>query len=277
MDQFASTETGEAEGRVPDGPIPSLLAGFARSMHAAAKRERDRIAALVAADARTQIEKTHARAAIEADAMRRSADEDIRGIQMWSTREVKRIRREATQRTKERHSDLASYLERHETIIATEIAGVETAIAEYSAQLDRFVEDLVGSSDPAEIARLADLVPAPPDLDAARGRARAAAVSAFEKADDPGEPDEPDTPAEPAERASDLGLAVMDPEADGRPGDLPGAVDAPQVPEDQPAAIADEATSPEETNGPMRLFRALAPWTTDSSSRTEDDAEARRS
>lgn len=236
-------------------------------MHAAASRERARITELVAADARAHIEKTHARAAIEADAMRRLADEEIVGIQAWSTQEVKRIRREATQRTKERRSDLASYLERHESIIATEIAGVETAIAEYSALLDRFVEDLIGSSDPSEIARLADLVPAPPDLDAARATARAAAVKAFELEDDPVDqaaPTEPDAAAEP----------------DGRPDDLPHATDAPELsetPADQPAAVTEDAQSGDETNGAFRLFRALAPWSTGSGSQTDDDAGARRS
>ncbi len=257
-------------------------------MHAAASRERARITELVAADARAHIEKTHARAAIEADAMRRMADEEIQDIQAWSTQEVKRIRRETTRRTKERRSDLASYLQRHESFIATEIAGVETAIAEYSALLDRFVEDLIGSSDPSEIARLADLVPAPPDLDAARATARAAAVKAFELEDDPADQAaeaEPDAPTEPA---ADPSVGVMDPGADGRPGDLPHETNAPEMseipaeqPADQPAAVTaavtEDAPSGDETNGAFRLFRALAPWSTPSGSPTDDDAEARRS
>ena len=241
-------------------------------MHAAASRERARITELMAADARAHIEKAHARAAIEADAMRQMADEEIRGIQTWSTQEVKRIRREATRRTKERRLDLASYLERHESMIATEIAGVGTAIAEYSAQLDRFVEDLVGSSDPAEIARLADLVPAPPDLDAARATARAAAVTAFELEDDPGDQDTPAEPEAPAESTTPADM----PDAANAP-EVPELPEVPEVPADQAAAVTEDAPSGDETNGAFRLFRALAPWSTPSGSPTEDDAEARRS
>jgi hypothetical protein len=267
MDHIASMEAGTDEGRAPDGLIPSFLAGLAQAMHAAASSERERIADVVAADARTQVEKARARAAIEADALRRSADEDIHGIDAWASRQVKRVRREAARRTKERRADLASYLERHEAIIAIEIAGVETAVAEYSAALDRFVEDLIGSYDPGEIARLADSVPTPPDLDDARARARSGAVAAYEHVDDPSEPA---TPSEP-------GIGVMDPEAEGRPGDLPLAVDPLQVPEDEPSVFAATAGSADHASGAIRLFRALAPWATASSPPAEEDTEARRS
>jgi hypothetical protein len=270
MDHIATKEAGTDEGRVPDGPIPSFLAGLAQAMHAAVSSERERIAEVVAADARAQAEKAQARAAIEVDALRRSADEDIRGIEEWASRQVKRIRREAARRTKKRRAELASYLERHEAIIAMEIVGVETAVAAYSAQLDRFVEDLGGSDDPADIARLADAVPLPPDLDEARARARADAVAAYEHVDDPSEPV---TSTEPE---TDPRVGVMDPEAEGRPGDLPIAVDPPPVPEEEPPVFAETAGSAYHANGALRLFRALTPWVSGSTPPTEEDAETRQ-
>jgi hypothetical protein len=183
---------------------------------------------------------------------------------------MKRISREAERRTQESRANLASYLERHDAIIATEIAGVENAVVEYSASLARFIEELVRSNDPAEIARRAESVPTPPRLDQVRADARAKAVAAYEEADDVA------AAQMSSETASDPGVGVMDPDAEGRQGELPLAVDPLQVLEDDPAGYATTAGSAEHANGAIRLIRALAPWATTSGASDEDDAETRQ-
>jgi hypothetical protein len=290
MDQTTSGDVQTAKGQVPAGPTPTLLAGLANAMHAALMRERERIDEMVADEAKDHVEKTRARAAIEANELRRLADEDVRGIEAWAAREIKRIRREAARRSKERRTDMASYLLRHDAIIDTEIAGLETAVADYSATLAHFVESLIETGDPSEIARRADSVPTPPDLDEVRARARARAVAVYDWVDDA--PDAAQAapvevqPAMPdaSEPASDPGVAVMDPEADGRPGDMPLAVDPLQVPEDEPVGAAASSTPDEEAaeangrpTGAFRFIRALVPWSAASDVPHGKDREAHRS
>ena len=265
MDHTTSIEDGTDEGHAPTGLIPSFRLGLAQAMHGAAARERERIAEMVAGDAQDHVEKARARAVIEAAELRRLADEDVHAIEAWSAMEIKRISREAEQRTQQRRADLASYLELHRAIIATEIAGVETAVVEYSSSLGRFIEELIGSNDPTES------VPPPPKLDQVRADARANAVAAYEDADDVA------AAQMLSGTAADPGVGVMDPGAAGRPGELPLAVDPLQVPEDEVAAATAAPASADNANGAIRLFRAIAPWTTPSGSPTEDDAEAPRS
>ncbi len=296
MDQTTTGDVQTAEGHVPAGPTPTLLAGLANAMHAALVRERERIDEMVADEAKDHVEKARARAAIEANELRRLADEDVRGIEAWAAREIKRIRREAARRSKERRTDMASYLLRHDAIIDTELAGLESAVADYSATLAHFVESLIETGDPSEIARRADSVPTPPDLDEVRARARARAVAVYDWVDD--DPDaaqavqavqaapvevEPAMP-DASEPASDPGVAVMDPEADGRPGDMPLAVDPLQVPEDEPVGAAASSTPDEEAadvngrpTGAFRFIRALVPWSAASDVPHRKDREAHRS
>ena len=272
MDQITSGEVGTTEGHAPTGPTPTLLAGLAHAMHTALARERERIDQMVADDAKDHAEKARARAAIEANELRRLADDEVREIEAWAAREIKRIRREAGRRTRERRADMESYLLRHRAIIETEIAGLDSAVADYSASLAHFVENLVATGNPGEIARRADTIPTPPDLDEARARARARAVAAYDHVDDP-----------PPADAAEPGVAVMDPDANGRLADPPLPVDPLQVPEDDPADAAEPTQDEEATeangqpSGAFRFFRALVPWSTASNAPHPKDSEARRS
>ena len=289
MDHDASGEAGTADGQESTGPTASLLGGLAQAMHTALRREREHIDDIVASDARVHTDRVRARAALEAAELRRMADDEVREIEAWKAREVKRIRREAARRTKERRADMASFLERHDTIIESEIAGLEAAVVDYSATLATFVDNLSATGDPGEIARRADFVPGPPDMDDIRARARARAMAAFDLPDD-GPPAEETGPVdvEPAtppasEPASDPGVAVMDPEADGRLGDMRDPVEPVQVPEDDPVAAAEHVTPDEEAaeangrqTGAFRFLRAFVPSSA-ASDVQERDRQARRS
>ncbi len=282
MDQIASGEIGSTDGQTAGGPAPTLLAGLAHAMQMALAHERERIDQMVAKDAKDHVEKARARAAIEADELRRLADDEVRDIEAWAATEIKRIRREAGRRTRERRAEMDSYLQRHHAIIETEIAGLDSAVADYSASLAHFVENLVATGNPGEIARRADTLPAPPDLDAVRAQARSRAVAAYDRVDDAPPAEGIAAAADAPDTTSDPGVAVMDPEADGR-RDLPLAVDPSQVSEDEPAEA--EPTGHDEEaveanggqSGAFRFFRALVPWSTASSAAHAKDSEARRS
>jgi hypothetical protein len=268
--------------------VPSFLAGLTRAMQAAAEQQREQIAAIVADEAAGEIEKAHARGAIEADKLRRLADEDIRGIETWLAEETERIRSEAGRRTEARWSELDSHLVKHHSIIATEVDGVELAVRDYRATLDAFFEELGEATDPAEIARQAGSLPAPPDLDAVRGAARANAVAKFafaaqkateaaaepaaavavvdtsaESSSGPGPEPEiaaEDTPFEPAAAGGDggepsekgVGVGVMDPAAVDQPAD-----EAP-APASAPEPVVAGSVPP--SSAAIRLFRTITDW-----------------
>ena len=117
-------------------------------MQAAAERERDQIAEVVAKEAAEHVEKARTRAAAETEELRRLAEEDVDLIKDWSKTEIERIRRDADRRMDERRKSLQDYLAKHETIIATEIDGVDAAIRGYRVALDRFFDELQGLDRP---------------------------------------------------------------------------------------------------------------------------------
>ena len=92
---------------------------------------------------------------MEADELRRLAEQDVTGIKSWMAEETERIRQEAGRRTDERRNELEAHLAKHDSIIATEIAGVDVAVSDYRATLDEFFDELRGATNPAEIARRA--------------------------------------------------------------------------------------------------------------------------
>ena len=313
-----STETGATTATVDEqsaeagmsGILPSFLAELARAMQGAAERERDRIVEVIADEAAQHAEKTRTRAAAESGELRRFAEEDVDRIQEWATTEIDRIRREAASRTNARRSDLETYLVRHDSIIRTEIDGLDEAVRDYRATLDAFFADLTGSTNPADIARLAGLLPAPPDLDAVRGEARARAVGAFvhpqpesvaadasesqeieESEDDhasngtwAGVPVMDDGAAEESEFVPDI-LGVAHPDAGAASLDTREAT--PDTEEAAPAARPPDElrVSPEDedeaTVGPAAgrsaavwLRRTIAPWTSPSEHDGDEDSAA---
>jgi hypothetical protein len=241
MDHVEQHTAASDEGRVASEAMPSsFLADLAQAMHETAAREHGRMAEVVAGDARRHAELAHARAAIEADELRRFADEDVEAIETWSAEEIARVREETDRRKRQRRDDLESFLERHAAIIDAEVAGVDFAVAEYQATLDAFIEGLLGSNDAADIARRAGMLPAAPDLDQARAHARAAAIAKYVQHDGPG-------------------VGVMDPSSASRPDGLDMAVDPLQAPDEDLVVVA---TTPAAAavSTPSRLIRVLGQW-----------------
>jgi hypothetical protein len=180
----------QAEG-VAAGLRPGFLAELAVAMRSTAEKERERIAGKVSDDAAAHVEKVRARAAIETDELKRLAEEDVQHIEEWAVAEQERIRGEADRKIEDRRASLEEYLKQHDTIIDTEIDGVNAAVRDYNTTLDRYFEELSQSNDPASIVARAEALPAPPDLDQIRAQARARAVSMFAEREE-------DAPAAPA-------------------------------------------------------------------------------
>ncbi len=300
-DDVASVITAEPEAVPRRGSaniVPSFLAELTRAMQAAAEQQREQIAAIVADDAADEIEKANARGAIEADELRRLADEDVQAIETWLAEETDRIRAEAGRRTDERRSELESHLDKHHSIIASEVEGVENAVRGYQATLDAFFAELGEATNPAKLARQAGSLPTPPDLEAVRGAARADAVAKFALADatadtmtepteaqadegadasfepSPESGPEPETateaePLQPAaavaveDEPSDegVGLGVMDPAAVGQSEDIVAPL--------EPALSGSVPPS----SAAIRLFRTLTDWAQPNGSEDHRDAQ----
>jgi hypothetical protein len=195
-----------------------FLVELAEAMHAAADQERERMELVVADEGAAHVERARARAAVEAEELRRLADEDLERISEWSATEIERIHGEAARRADERRSALDDYLRRHEAIIDTEIQGVDSALAEYRLTLQQFFAELTASTDPAEIARRAGTLPPVPDLDEVRANARAAAVGRFAQEtapDDAAEGDEDPSTAEATLDEAAEAIAATDQAATG--------------------------------------------------------------
>lgn len=173
------TANQQRQGSDSVGLRPGFLSELASAMRATAERERETIAARVAEDASVHIDKVRSRAAIETEELRRLAEEDVQHIEEWSAAEMDRIRAEADQKIEDRRASLDEYLRQHDAIIDTEIEGVDAAVKGYGETLDTFFAELSQAGDPATIVARAEALPAPPDLDQVRARARSSAVAMF--------------------------------------------------------------------------------------------------
>jgi hypothetical protein len=172
----ASHADGRDLGETRASATHGFLVELAKAMHAAADQERERMELVVADEGAAHVERARARASVEAEELRRIADEDLDLISEWSASEIERIHSEAARRADKRRSALDDYIQQHEVIIDTEIQGVDNALAQYRLTLEQFFSELTASTDPAEIVRRAGTLPPPPDLDEVRANARAAAV-----------------------------------------------------------------------------------------------------
>jgi hypothetical protein len=229
----AGTPTDAGRGAL----APTFLAGLASAMRKTATKERDRISAVVAADAATHIEKVRSRAAIETEELRRLAEEDVQHVDQWSAAEIERIQRETAQKIEDRRSSLEEYLRQHDAIIDTEIKGVDGAVHDYEATLDRFFADLGRETDPSAIVRQAGLLPAPPDLDEIRATARATAMTQFAEA----ETEDTEAPRAVGEIADVEAIA----EAAAEPVEATGPVDAVAA----AGTVESDADSPDDGGG----------------------------
>ena len=162
---------------VEAGRVPTFLHEIARTMQAAADREREQIAAEMADSLSAHVEKVRSRAGTEAEELKRRAEKDVDHIREWSAAEVERLRQETENRIGARRDDLDRDLRQHDTLVEREISQAGEAVEEYRGELDRFVGRLASEREPTEIARLASLLPEPPSVEEIASAAHADAIA----------------------------------------------------------------------------------------------------
>jgi hypothetical protein len=148
------------------GQDVSFLDDLAKAMRTTAAAQQARDAEVTDERRQSHIDSIRAREALEAEELRELAKEDVKGIDAWSDGEIKRIKLERERRIASRREQLQVRLEEHRLVIASEVDAVETAIAAYRIETERFFDRLGSQTDPVEIARQAGTRPPFPDLDA---------------------------------------------------------------------------------------------------------------
>jgi hypothetical protein len=219
-----------------NGAERTFAAELAHAMQAAAEHQREATNAELQAVTTAHLERVRARAAAEAEELRRKARQDIDDVNTWQVAEAERIRAEASRRITVRGEELEGHLVRHTELIEREIGQIEGVVADYQLELDGYFQRLTTEPDPTVIARLADQMPDPPDLARVGVDAREKALADMAA--------EPDEDAESEEHEADV-VGVMD----------PGVTAAATGPERATSADGDGA---ERANPAIRIFRSIA-------------------
>lgn len=153
----------EGEPRMPRRDNP-LVAGLVKAMREAAIASREETSTRLQAEAATRVEAIRARATTEAAELRKRAEDDVAGIREWSKAEMMKLRQKTEDRIEGRRTELAAENERHGVSVDRLVDEVQTTVAAFEADMERFFERLLAENDPARLATLAEQAPDPPDL-----------------------------------------------------------------------------------------------------------------
>jgi hypothetical protein len=141
-----------------------LVAGLVKAMREAAIASRAETTTRLQAEAASRIEAIRADSTDEAAALRKRVDDDIASIREWSKVEMARIKAETEHRIEERRADAINDSQRHLDAVEQLAAQVQSTVAAYEADTERFFQQLLAETDPARLAAFAEQAPEPPDL-----------------------------------------------------------------------------------------------------------------
>ncbi|MGD0861164.1 MAG: hypothetical protein ABSA21_00190 [Candidatus Limnocylindrales bacterium] len=139
-----------------------FLADLTQAMRSTAETARQATIDQAQADAKTYVEKLHARTDDEAASLRKAAEADVSAIRDWSKAEVERIRVETEQRIARRRELLEQELQEYNSAIELEIERVETRVGAFQQEVGQFFEQLLQEADPTIFASMAAQMPDPP-------------------------------------------------------------------------------------------------------------------
>src|SRR5204862_219082 len=96
-------------------------------MQAAAEAERQETLELFQLEAKSFVEGIHERSGVEAENLRKRADDDVAAIREWSKQEIARIREETDQKITARKSELGEEIDDHAAAFAATEAAAGAA------------------------------------------------------------------------------------------------------------------------------------------------------
>jgi hypothetical protein len=156
-----ATVVNPASGKQPT----RLMADLTRAMQTAALTARSATMEQFTADAKSQTEAVHQRAAEEASGLRQRAEDDIAAIRDWSKAEMARLREETEERISGRRTSLEHELEAHAARVERRLEVLQDRVRAYEGRMDRFFETLMAEENAARIASMAEQMPEPPSFD----------------------------------------------------------------------------------------------------------------
>ena len=139
-----------------------FLADLTQAMRSTAETARQATIDQCQADAKTYVEKLHARTDDEAASLRKAAEADVSAIRDWSKAEVERIRVETEQRIARRRELLEQELLEYNSAIELEIERVQKRVTGFEEEVAQFFEQLMQEADPTIFASMAAQMPDPP-------------------------------------------------------------------------------------------------------------------
>jgi hypothetical protein len=142
-----------------------LLTGLVKAMRDSAKITREETTARLRVEAEARVTAIRGRSAADAVALRTQADEDMAAIREWSKAEMARIRLETTERIDARRGQLATDSHALSSLTGRLVAEIEAAVTSFEAEMKGFFKALLAEEDPAQLATLAERMPAPPVLE----------------------------------------------------------------------------------------------------------------
>jgi hypothetical protein len=255
-DDSQGTQPADAGAGAPGGEGKStrFVAELVRAMQAAAEQNRDSVMAQFRSDSKTFLESITERAGVEANELRRIADEDLAAVREWSKSEIARIKSESDERVAERRSDLNRQLEEHTSLVELQMQKLRARIQRFEDEMEQFFTRVNAEQDPSALAATAQGMPEPPDLPTTDAEVRAEALRELARGPEPmatavADAVEEMAPVqpEPAVTSSDAGaseqhLADAQPLADAPLVDTqPLASDAPRVADEQWTSQAQQA------------------------------------
>jgi len=141
-----------------------FLADLTQAMRSTAETARQATIDQCQADAKTYVEKLHARTDDEAASLRKAAEADVSAIRDWSKAEVERIRVETEQRIARRRELLEQELQEYNSAIELEIERVQKRVSGFEEEVSQFFEQLLQEADPTIFASMAAQMPDPPSF-----------------------------------------------------------------------------------------------------------------
>jgi hypothetical protein len=141
-----------------------LIADLAAAMRATAETAREQSLSQVEAEAREVVEQIRARSTDGTAGLRQQSDDDIAAIRDWSKAEIAHIREETDRRISARKATLEEEIAAHAAAIERHVEQVQGTVAAYETEMAEFFERLLGESDPARLAAMAESMPEPPSL-----------------------------------------------------------------------------------------------------------------
>ncbi len=142
-----------------------FLADLTQAMRSTAEAARQTTLERCRAEAAAFVEKRQSGSADGGKRVRRESEEDVAAIREQSRVQLDSVRAVTEQRISDRRDALARDLARLDGRLEAELARVQDRVTQYEATLGQFFDRLLEDGDPANLARMASLMPEVPSFE----------------------------------------------------------------------------------------------------------------